>query len=381
MKDKTKALLQRVIKHPFLKHPFFLVVLLPVIIVAFYYFFIVSPRYESYAIVSLKNNSTTQMPDSTLAMLSGMDSKSSQNDYFLINYITSFRMLKQLNKQTDLKSLYSKENIDFLSRLPEQATKKTFLEYFQSMVLPEYDKESGLITIRAQAYSAKNSQKILKNIINNSQEAVDYVSHTLAKKNMKFNKKFMVQSRQKALNAQKAVLTFQNKHGIVDPKESVAAISGIIKNMKAQKAKAESELTAMRSYLNETAPEIKSKKQTIAALKKQIKEERQALVKDEQSKQMKNNGEELNELTSHYQWLKLKAEFAMTEYKLAMKSYEKAKLDSIKQQSILVTVVKPTLPEEPEYPWVWYNLLTLLIILLAVYGIGRMIITIILEHR
>ncbi|XSZ47595.1 hypothetical protein ACP8HZ_03925 [Francisella noatunensis] len=71
----------------------------------------------------------------------------------------------------------------------------------------------------------------------------------------------------------------------------------------------------------------------------------------------------------------------MTEYQSALQSFETAKLDSQNQQSYLVDVVKPTLPYSAKYPRIIYNLITIFVILSALYGLGRMIITIILENR
>jgi len=47
----------------------------------------------------------------------------------------------------------------------------------------------------------------------------------------------------------------------------------------------------------------------------------------------------------------------------------------------LVSIVKPVIPDYAEYPRKAYILSTLLIVLLMMYGVIRMIVTIIKEHK
>jgi capsular polysaccharide transport system permease protein len=360
---------------------FYIVVILPWLILAIYYVMFASPRYESAAIVTLKQNETSAIPDSSLGLLSGISTQSSSNDYLLINYINSLGMLYLLNEQLHIKKLYQNNDIDFISRLSTTANQQEFLDYYQNMISAIYDPEASMITIKAEGYTPTEAKTILIKIIENSQKAVDYISHTLAKQRMKFSEVQMDLARKKALIAQSKLLEFQDKHGLVDPEGSVMAYSSIISTMQAELATTESQLTALLSYLNENSQEVTAAKQKILALQKQIDKEKAKLVTNSAKNTIQNSKSHLNELTSNYTWIKLNAEFSMSEYTAAMQSFEIAKIDSLKQQSYLVTVVQPNLPDEPAYPRIWYNLLTLLIILLALYGIGRMIITIILEHR
>jgi len=374
----------KLMRNFFLKNKYLSIfMLLPLTILMLYYFLLVSPRYESTAILTLKQNDSSMVPDMSLGILGGMSQQSSTNDYLLINYILSTGMLKELNKQYNLKKIYQSNSIDFISRLSSSANQQDFLDYYQNMVSAEFNLEASMITLSAQAYTPSEAKKILTGIIANSQNAVDNISHTLAAQRMHFSKNQMDFARNKALKEQQNLLEFQNKYGIVDPESSILAVSEIINSLQLELAQTESELTALQAYLNDRAPEIKAAQQKIMALKKQIAKEKTSLlsVDDQSAKHTLNIDQELNQVTYKYSWLKLNAEFSLSEYTAAMQSYEVAKMDTLKQQSYLVTIVEPTLPDDPSYPKTWYNLLTLLIILLAIYGIGRMIITIILEHR
>lgn len=353
-------------------------VVIPTIIVSLYYLLLASPRYESTAIISLKQNSSVTSEGTTpTGLFGGGGYQSYTNSYLLIDYIKSAQMLSHLQKDLDIKEMYQNRKIDFISRLSKNADNIDFLNYYDKMVTLAYNEQSNAITINAQGYSAKQAQKVLKNIVKQSQNVIDYISHTLARNRMKFNLEQLDIMKKKALDAQDRVIEFQNKRGIVDPESSVKSKNHIITQLKEDLSETETQLTNLRSYMNPNSTEIKALEQKALALKTQIDNEKNEFLKENPN----SKKSELGDLVSNYQWLKLNAEFAMTEYQSALQSFENAKTDSQNQQSYLVNVVKPTLPDAPKYPRVIYNLITFFIILSSLYGLGRMIITIIIENR
>ena len=353
-------------------------VIIPTAIVALYYILLASPRYESQALVSLKQNNPMQIAENPMsAMLGGAASPTIQESYLLINYIQSAQMLNNLQTHLNLKQHYQNSSVDFISRLSKSADNLDFLKYFNKMVSLEYNIQSNAITINVQAYTADQAKKTLDEIITKSQASVDNISHTLAQNKMRFSQIQLKEIKQKALSAQNKLVEYQNKRGILDPESSMTSKTTLIGELKGQLAASETQLTNLKSYMNPGASEIKAIEQQIVALKTQINKERDEFLKENPN----SDKSELDDLISNYPWLKLNAEFAMNEYQSALQSFETAKLQNQSQQIYLVDVVQPTLPDTAKYPRVLYNLLTIFIILSALYGLGRMIITIIIENR
>ncbi|MBK2028641.1 sugar ABC transporter [Francisella noatunensis] len=361
------------------RNSFFSLVVLPTIIVALYYVVLASPRYESSAIVSLRQNNTAPMVDSSLStILGGGGSDTSANSYLLIDYILSPQMLDTLQADLNIKAMYQSPKVDFFSRLSRNADQIDFLDYYNKMVSLSYNQQSNAITINVQGYTADQAQDVLNTITKESQDIIDHISHTLAENRMKFNKEQLDLIKTKAMKAQDALVEFQNSRGIVDPEGSVSSKATVIGNLQGQLTAAETQLTNLKSYLSPNSSEVKATEQQIIALKKQIDKEKADFLAEDKESQKQS---QLDDMVSNYTWLKLNAEFAMTEYQSALQSFETAKLDSQNQQSYLVDVVKPTLPDSAKYPRIIYNLITIFVILSALYGLGRMIITIILENR
>ena len=378
--NKTKTLIAasnktlRFIK----KHSFISLVVIPTVVFGFYYLLFATPRYESTATISLNQNSTAAPVDSTLSsLLSGNGSANTTHSYLLINYIQSPQMLYFLQKDLNIKAMYQSDKINFFSRLSINADNQSFLKYYNRMISINYDEQSNAITINVQGFTANQARKILNDIVKRSQDAIDYISHTLAENRMKFNREQLDEIKKRALNAQDQLIEFQNKKGIVDPENQMTSKSSVIADLKGKLSITETKLINLKSYMNPESSEIKATEQEILALKTQIdKEKSEFLAEDPKDKKS-----ELGDLVSNYQWLKLNAEFTMTEYQSALQSFEMAKLDSQSQQSYLVDIVRPTLPDYPKYPTTIYSLITILLILSALYGLGRMILTIIIENR
>ncbi|QIV96511.1 capsular polysaccharide transport system permease protein [Allofrancisella inopinata] len=361
------------------KNTFFSFVIIPIIILAFYYLLIATPRYESSAIVSLRQNDSASMVDSSISSFFGGTSPNTSNSYLLIDYMLSPEMLDLLQKDINIKSFYQNRNIDFISRLSSSADKQNFLDYYDSMLQLNYNPESNAIAINAQGYTPEQAQNILKEIVKNSQKAIDYITQTLAKNRMDFSKEQLEIVKKQALDAQQELINFQHNKGIVDPEGSFATKSSVVSELQGKLSEAETRLTSTKLYLNEESAEVKSIEQEIQAIKTQLVKERAEFLNEKSDIDQSEAG--IKDLVSDYQWLKLNAEFKMAEYKAALQAFEASKIDTSRQQSFLVEVMKPTLPDTPKYPRTWYSLMTIFIILSAMYGILRMIVTIILEHR
>jgi capsular polysaccharide transport system permease protein len=75
------------------------------------------------------------------------------------------------------------------------------------------------------------------------------------------------------------------------------------------------------------------------------------------------------------------AQISEDAYKLSVSALENARIEANKKVHSLLTVVTPNLPEGALYPDRIYNLCTLFVVLLFVYGLTRFIIASIEDHR
>ncbi len=361
----------------FFGNPWFtLVVIVPFIFTAVYFLLWASPRYESTTTILLKNNNSGEALSGVAALISGAESSGVANSYMLINYQSSWDMLDKLNQQLGIFKWYQSSQVDYFSRLSKSADQKDRLSYFQSMLGAEYDQNAQTVTFSAQGFTPSQAQQTMQKILVNLQQFMDHIEHQLTEKRLSYSHEQVQLARRKLQKAEAQILAYQNKQGILDPKKTLEAVASIMVQLQGQLVKEKTMLIDLQSYMQPNSAAIVAQKQKVEALQAQIIAQKKELLGSPNANQKK-----LNEMMAKFEWLRMSASFAVEAYKAAMQSYEMAKASLMKEQQQLVVLDPPTLPNYNAYPRIGYDLLTLLIVLLMTYGIGRMIITIIQEHR
>ena len=175
-------------------------------------------------------------------------------------------------------------------------------------------------------------------------------------------------------NAKNELLTFQSRYGVFDPLKQAEAKANLTTSIESKIAEKETQLTTMQTYLNENAPQIVMLKSEINALKKQLAKETSKIISS-------NNSKRLNNLAAKFQDLTIEAQFAQDAYTVALASVETTRIESSRKIKQLVIIQGASEPQSPEYPKKLYNIITIFAILSMVYGIIKLIVSIIEEHR
>ena len=89
----------------------------------------------------------------------------------------------------------------------------------------------------------------------------------------------------------------------------------------------------------------------------------------------------LNKVLFEYERLKMQLEFDTQVYTNALVQLETIKLDALKEAKTLSVVSKPNLPDGYTYPNKPKVFITLIIVMLLVYGIFSMLSAIIKDHK
>ncbi|HBM16687.1 MAG TPA: hypothetical protein DD381_10155 [Lentisphaeria bacterium] len=362
------------------KNLFTFIVYIPFVIIAVYYLFIVSPRYESRALVTILQPGKPQAMFNIESMILGSSVTSNLlNPYLLIEYIRSYKMLDKLNKDIDILKKYSTRG-DFISRLSTIPNQEKFLDYYLSMSTISFNPEASSMSIAAQAFTPEDAQEIVNSIVKIAQDGVNNLNKEVIHKEIKFLEEQLDTQRKNLKNSMYKVIEFQDQKGIMDPKSGVESEVAIIYSLRSKLVEAENNLRYMEYKMNPNAPEIIEQKKIINSIKDQLKSQYSELL-GTSNVNNKESEEKLNDLTAEFEWYRTSQEIELGAYKLALQNYEAEKVQLAKDQIQLVEIVSPVVPDYAKYPRVLYILVTSLIILLMIYGIVRMIITIIKEHK
>ncbi len=349
---------------------------LPLLLVGSYLWIIAADRYVSESTVALQRagGEAQALPGAAL-LLAGLSPPSREETLYLKQYMQSLALIKTLDARLGLRQHYATQKRDLLFRLGERASQEDFVDYFRSRVDVAMDDLSSTLTVRAQAFDAAFAQRLNREILLEAERFVNEMSHKQAREQLAFAEGELARAADKLQAAKGEVLAFQSKNRFLDPTVQAQASGSLVAEMQASVTRAEAELRGLRSFLNDDAYQVKALKAQIAATQAQLNEERsRATGTGRQS-------ERLGALTIEFQGLQTKAEFALDAYKLALAAVESGRIDSQRKIKSLVVIEPATLAETPEFPRRWYDLATLLVCSLLIYGVVRLVLATIREHQ
>ena len=349
-------------------------IIIIMLLVILYYIFIAANRYVSHSIITIK--ATSNDSNITITGLGGiLGSKgtgTNEDISFLKSYISSPDMLKVLEKEINIKELYASEKIDFLFKINKNINNDDFLEYYQNRIkIKEID---GLLHIQTEGFTPEQATKINLAILKESERFVNDLSHKNAKEQLDFAESELYKYKLKYQEATNALIIFQKQHKVFDPNKEIDARADLVMNLQAKLIEKEVELSTLKGYIQENAPQITLLKAEIKAIKEQ-------LSKEKALNDVNLDNTKLNDIVSKFETLKIEAGFAENAYIAALKAYETTRIETIKKIKHLAIIQNPNKPDEALYPRKIYNIISIFVILSLIFGIVRLIRTIIQEHK
>lgn len=352
----------------------FWIVLLPLAVAAVYYAFLASNRYVSQSIVTVRQSGESAVAAvSGIAALLGGNSASREETLYLQAFIHSLDMLKHLDAKFALRKAYETPKLDLLYRLYPGASQEWLHWYYKNRVEVLYDDVTGLLTIRTEGFDPELARAVNAEIIAQSERFVNEISHRLARDQMAFAESELRRASDRFQAAKARLVAFQNRHNMFDPLAQAQATASLTAQLESEVARKEAELKTALGFLQENAPQVVALRNEVAALKSQIEQERQKITS--------GSGGKLNTLAAEFHNLTLEVGFAEDAYKAALSAVETTRIDASRKIKTLVIVESPAKPETAQYPMRLYNLATLLVALVLLYGIVRLVLATIRDHR
>jgi capsular polysaccharide transport system permease protein len=349
---------------------------LPLSLGLVYFSIFAAERYVSESTVALRQagNDMSAIPGAAL-LLAGLSPPSREDTLYLRQYIQSLGLLQSLDARLQLRAHYEAEKRDFATRLWPGSSQETFLDYYRERVSVTMDDLSSTLTIRVQGFEPGFAQRLNKAILQESESFVNELSHKLAREKLSFAEGELTGAGDRLQAAKASVLAFQSKNKLLDPTLQAQASGAMSAEIQASITRAQTELRSLSAFLNDDAYQIKALRAQIEAARAQLATEgARATGSGKQS-------DRLGELAIEFKGLEMRAEFALDAYKLALAAVENARIDATRKLKSLSVIEPPTLPQTAEYPRRLYNLTTLLVACLLIYGIVRLIIATIREHQ
>lgn len=327
---------------------------------------------ESHVVVeSLQGPAATSI-DLT-SMLSG--SSPSKDILLLKDYLLSADMLRTLEEKLKLREHYS-ASYDLLSRMVRKDVSfEWFHRHYQDRVEAEYDEYTGLLTIRAQAYTPEMAHAIGSMLVLEGERFMNELAHRLAREQVAFAEREVTAVNKRLSGARQTLLAFQNKHGLVSPTATVETLSAVAGRLEGELSGLRAQRRALESYLTPAAPELVQINSQVRAVEQQLSAERARLASPG------GNGKALNRVAEEYDRLLLEAGFQQDVYRTALTALERARIDASRMLKKVSVVQAPTRPERSVEPARLYTIAVYLLVTLILAGIFQVVLDVIREHR
>ena len=353
-----------------------LLIALPVLLMAVYLTLFAADRYVSESTVAVRsaNSDVSALPGAAL-LLAGVSPPSHQDTLYLIHYIHSLGLLQRLDAELNLREHYASPGRDLPFRLRPGSSQEDFLRYYRQRVLVSLDDASSLLTVQVQAFDPEFAQRLNKRILEESEKFVNESSRHIAREQLRFAEGEAKTAGERVQAAKDQLLTFQSRNRLIDPTAQAQASGMITAELQGTLARRQAELKGLLAYLNEAAPQVQSMRSEVNALQAQIDAERNRATSTGR------DGERLNALAADFQSLRLRVDFALDGYKLALAAVENARIETTRKLKSLVTIEPSSLPQTAAFPLFFYNLATTLVACLLIYAIVRLVLATIREHQ
>jgi len=356
------------------KYLHWILCLVAIVVVSCYWALWASDRYVSHANVVLESPQISSPTLSFSSLLTGNASANLADMLLLRDYLRSVDMLKLLIDEVDFRNHYANSGADFFSALnDENAPLEELHEYYLSRVSVELDDYAGVLRVDVEAFTPEKAHQIAQLLLEQGERHMNAMGQRLAEEQVRFLEQQVALLEDKFQRTRDALLDYQNANGLVSPTGTVESLNSVVASLEGQLAVAKARKSALASYQSARSPEMVRVESEIRALKDQIGQERERLARQ--------SGNALNSISSEYQNLMLRAQFAQDSYSGALAALENTRIEAarkLKQVSILQT---PTLPEYPEQPERLYNSVVFAVIALFVTLILNMLILIVKDHR
>ena len=356
------------------KNPLLAGALLFALLSSIYWLFIASDRYvsEAHVIIQRTEMSAGVAPDIS-SLLTGGVATNRSDQLVLRDYLLSMDMVRKLDAELGLAEYYSSWRIDPFSKGPSDPTIEELHRYYLSRVSVEYDDYAGVLIIKAEGFDPSMARAITKALVRDGETFMNSLMHGLARDQVAFLEKEVSVLGQRAMDARRAVLNYQNRNGLVSPTAAAEAITAIVAKLEAQRTQLQTQLSAMQAYLVPDHPNIVELEQQIDAINEQIDEENAKLASPQ--------GNTLNTKVEAFQRLEMEAQFAQDLYKTALVALEKGRVEGTRTIKKMSIVQAPTLPEYPGKPSRLYQTVLYCIMAMLVAGVGHLMLAIVRDHR
>jgi len=331
---------------------FLLLVLLPLAATVYYLYVRAEDAYHSDVSFSVRSEEPGAAAAGILGAITGIGGGGAASEPdILFEYIRSQEIVAAVGREIDLRAIYNREPDDVVFALGEDASIEELLRHWNRMVDVTYDNHSGIIRVRATAFTPEDARTITRAILEKSTTLVNHLAEQARTDAIRFAKVDLDEAEAHLRDLRQKLASFRRENRMVDPQADVEGQMGLLTALQEELAKALVERDMLLTYAEPADQRVKQAERRITAISDRIEDERANLgVPDAASGAASGPGGAMPEVVGDFEALKVDLEFASQAYTQALANLTLARAEARRQSRYLAAHVEPTLAESSLYP-------------------------------
>lgn len=332
---------------------FLLCVVLPTLLASVYYLWIASDQYVVEWRFAVRDSNTATTTSSAAvtattlsAILGGSTAASAPDNYMVTEYIKSGQAVADLERRINLTKLYSRSDIDFLSRLDGNLPIEKVVRYWQYMASASFDIVTGNAIAEVRAFTAKDALLIADTLVELTEDLINGAVLRPQLEAVRYAEAEVRRAEDRVKKNRLELAEYRNGAAVIEPNSSVvlsnATLASTLRQLIAQY---QTDLAAMLSGgVGQNASQVQSLRLRIKATQEQLK------AVEAEVRSAKQGDQSLSEVVGRYEQLDAERQFALAMLTSTMQSLEQARSNSMARRLFVVPYVRPALPQSSVYP-------------------------------
>jgi capsular polysaccharide transport system permease protein len=326
-------------------------VLLPTAASATYEYAFASKQYVSeFRFIVRQQMPETAGPSSALAGLAGGNPMLAmiEDSEVVTQYIASHQILSDLHTSIVPDHLFAGPQIDWLSRLHPNLPPERQLPYWRNMVQASFDLSSGIITVKARAFTPQDAQTLANAVLAGSEALVNQISNEARQNALSYASQTATAAQGTLAADEGGLAAYRNQYSILFPELDAASTTSVGEGLRTKLAEAQATLASLTSLgQTNTSPQVQTLRAQIAAMQNQIIQLNATLATSGGKTQS------LASVLSGYDSLMEAEKLDESLYDADLLALQNARNDAAEKSVYLETFVQPSLPESSIYPIRW----------------------------
>jgi capsular polysaccharide transport system permease protein len=325
---------------------FLFMVVLPTLVASLYYGLWASDQYAAEARFGVRRTVQPNFGDDILAMMAKgrAPGASGQEPYLVANYVRSRNLVEDLDRQIGLREIYSRPVADWFARFDPRGSSEKLWNHWRNMVTVNADRLSGLITVRALAFTPDDAVTIVRAIQVNAERIVDQTSQRPRADALRLAEEELARARQRYVDSLLALRRVREGAQTVDPENAIEETATTLTGAVRQKLALERDRAFNMRVVSPSAPQIQVLNQRIRAVDEQIAALNRSLTSRDEADRT------AADVISRFEERELARRFSERLMEITQSSYERARVEEARQHMYLTTFVEPVRPDLAEYP-------------------------------